>query len=104
VIEIVDGAKAGKKMEFTLDPTTFLPVKNSAISISDIGRPIAQEMHLEQWTAVDGIRFPQRSINIHDGVKRAEINVESEKLNSGLNPADLALKPASSAPAMAGNR
>jgi hypothetical protein len=50
VIDIADRANAGKKMEFTLDPATFLPVKNSAISISDTGQPIAQEMHLELWT------------------------------------------------------
>lgn len=104
MIDLLDGANTGKKMEFTLDPATFLPVKNTASSISDTGQPIAQEMHLEQWTAVDGIRFPQRSINIHDGVKRAEITVESVKLNSRMNPADLALKPANSAPVIAGNR
>jgi hypothetical protein len=83
---------AGKKLELTLDPATFLLVKNSAISISDTGQPIAQEMRLEKWTAVEGIRFPHRSINIHDGVKRAEITVESMKVSSGMNPADLALK------------
>ncbi len=104
VIDIADRANAGKKMEFTLDPATFLPVKNSAISISDTGQPIAQEMRLEQWTAVEGIRFPHRSINIHDGVKRAEITVESVKLNSGMSPADLALKPDNLAPVIAGNR
>src|ERR1700756_3894194 len=27
-------------------PATFLPVKNSSISISETGQPIAQEMHL----------------------------------------------------------
>jgi hypothetical protein len=37
VIDIADSANAGKKMEFTLDPATFLPVKNSVISISDTG-------------------------------------------------------------------
>jgi hypothetical protein len=37
-------------------------------------------------------------------VKRAEITVESAKLNSGMNPADLALKPTNLAPVMAGNR
>ena len=104
VVDIADGANAGKKMEFTLDPATFLPVKNSVISISDTGQPIAQEMHLEQWTAVEGIRLPHRTINIHDGVKRAEITVESVKLNSGINPADLTLKPANLAPVMTGNR
>ena len=45
VIDIADGASAGKKIEFTLDPATFLPIKNSAISISDTGQAIAQEMH-----------------------------------------------------------
>jgi len=104
VIDIADGANAGKKMEFTLDPATFLPFENSAISISDTGQPIAQEIHLDRWTAVEGIRFPHRSINIHNGVKRAEITVGSVKLNGGLNPGDLALKPSNLAPVMAGNR
>lgn len=104
VIDIADGANAGKKIEYTLDPATFLPVKNTAISISDTGQPIAQEIHLDQWTAVDGVRFPHHMINMHDGVKRAEGVIESIKMNSGLNPADLALKPANLAPVMAGNR
>jgi hypothetical protein len=103
VIDFANGANQGKKLEFTLDPATFLPVKRSTIAISDTGQPITQEMHLEQWTAVDGVRFPHRSINIHDGMKRAEISVESVKLDTGMNQADLALKPANLAPVMAGN-
>ncbi len=104
VVDIVDGANARKKMELTLDPETFLPVMNSAISISDTGRPIAQEMRFEEWTTVDGVRFPHRSINLHDGVKRAEITIESVKINCGMNPADLAVRPANLDPVMAGNR
>lgn len=104
VIDFADGANPGKKIEVTLDPATFLPIKKSTIVISEISQPIAQELRFEQWTAVGGIRLPQRSINIHDGVKRAEISVESVKLDSGMNPADLALKPANLDPVMTGNR
>jgi hypothetical protein len=104
VIDIADGANSGKKIEYTLDPATFLPVKNTAISISDTGQPVTQEMHLGRWTAVDGVRFPHDMINMHDGVKRAEGVIESVKINSGLKSADLALKPANLSPVMAGNR
>lgn len=104
VIEFADGANQGKKMEFTLDPATLLPMKESTIVISDAGQPIAQEMHLEEWRAVDGVLFPHRMINLHDGVKRAEITVESVKTNGGMSPADLAFRPANLAPVMAGKR
>ena len=103
VVDIVDGANARKKIELTLDPVTFLPVKNSAVSISDTGQPIAQEIRLEEWTVVNGVRFPHRSINLHDGVKRAEITIESVRINGGMNPADLAVRPANLNPVMVGN-
>lgn len=104
VIEIADNANSGKKIQFTLDPATGLPVKSTTISISETGQPIAQEMQLGQWLRIDGILFPHHNLNFHDGVKRAEITVDSLKINSNLNPADLALKPANQAPVMSGPR
>ena len=104
VIDIADGANAGHKQEIALDPNSFLPGRSSAISISDTGQPVAQDMYFVLWTVVDGVRFPCHIVNSHDGVKRAEGDIDSIKVNSGLNPADLALRPANLAPVMVGKR
>jgi hypothetical protein len=41
-----------------------------------------------------GIKFPRRVWILHDGARLADITTEEIKLNSGLQAADLALKPA----------
>ena len=72
-------------LEITLDPLSFLPVKQTSVS---------SEMQFKEWMTVAGIKFPRRAWNLHDGVRLADIATEEIKLNGGLRPADLALKPA----------
>jgi hypothetical protein len=88
--------------EITLDPLTSLPSSEKGISLADPDHPVASETRLEGWHAVDGIKFPGRIINVHDGKKLADITVEQTRLNRGLKPADLGRKPADGKPVMNG--
>jgi hypothetical protein len=84
----------------TLDPVTFLPVKSEWISLADSGHPVPNEQRFEQWRAVDGVKFPWRITSFQSGNRVAEITVEQIKLNSGLKPSDLAIKPPDLKPVM----
>jgi hypothetical protein len=86
--------------KITLDPVTFLPIKKTGISLADPDHPVASETRVEEWQTVEGITFPKRFINIHNGKKLAEITVESIRLNCGLIGEDLAKKPADLKPEM----
>jgi hypothetical protein len=86
--------------EFTLDPVTFLPVKEIDISLSDPNHPAPSESRLEQWQTIDGVKFPQRITKSQGGRKLAEITVEQIKLNSGIKAGDLAIKPPDLKPVM----
>jgi len=46
------------------------------------------------------VKFPWRIISFQGGNKVAEITVEQIKLNSGLKPSDLAIKPTDLRPVM----
>ena len=81
-------------------PATFLPTGGRGVSLADPAHPISSETRTEGWHAVDGIKFPARIINIHDGKKLAEITVEDTRLNRGLKQAELARKPADLKPEM----
>jgi hypothetical protein len=86
--------------EITLNPVTFLPLKQVGISHADPNHPVPSETRFEEWQDIDGVRFPQRVSNFHSGKKLAEITVEQTKLNSGVNPNDLAIKPPDLKPVM----
>jgi len=91
---------SSQRTEFTLNPVTFLPVKEIDISLSDPNRPGPSESRLEQWQAIDGVKFPQRITKFQGGRKLAEITVEQIKLNSGIKAGDLAIKPPDLKPVM----
>jgi hypothetical protein len=86
--------------QIILDPATHLPAGGKGISLADPDHPVSSEARLEQWEKVGGIKFPRRITNIHGGKKLAQITVEEIRLNSGLKPTDLALKPADLKPVM----
>lgn len=86
--------------EINLDPATFLPTGGRGVSLADPNHPVSSETRIEGWHSVDGIKFPTRITNIHDGRKLAEITVEETRLNRGLTQADLARKPADLKPEM----
>jgi hypothetical protein len=84
----------------TVDPNTWLPVKETGISLADPDHPMSRETQFREWTTVDSIRFPSRVWVLHDGAKLADIANEEIKLNSGIRARDLAVKPAGLKPEM----
>jgi hypothetical protein len=98
-VNVVRIAHDGTASDITLDPTTWLPVKTVGVSLADPDAPVPSEMHFEGWTEVAGIRFPTRRANYHSGIKLAEETAEETiRVNVGLTPEELALKPADFAP------
>jgi hypothetical protein len=91
----------GAASDFTLDPDTWLPVKTADLSLTNPDGPVAAEMRYDEWTEVAGVRFPTQRANYHNGVKLAEETTEEAiRVNAGLTPQKLAVKPADSAPDM----
>jgi hypothetical protein len=84
--------------DFTLDPVTSLPVKSSGVSLADPDHPVPGEMRYEEWRETSGIRFPTHRVNYQSGRKRGEVTTADIHVNVGLQPKDLAAKPADSAP------
>jgi hypothetical protein len=100
VIVVSTKGDPSQRTELTLDPVTFLPVKETDISLSDPNHPMPSESRLEQWPTIDGVKFPQRITKFQGGRKLAEIIVEQIKLNSGIKAGDLAIKPPDLKPVM----
>jgi hypothetical protein len=100
VIVVSTKGDSSQKTEITLDPATSLPMKETDISLSDPNHPVTRETKLEQWRAVDGVKFPHLISKFQGGTKLAEIAVEQIKLNRGLNAADLSVKPRDQKPVM----
>jgi len=84
--------------DFTLDPVTSLPVKSSGVSLADPDHPVPGEMRYEGWRETSGIRLPTHRVNYLSGLKRGEVTTAAIHINVGLQPKDLAAKPADSAP------
>jgi outer membrane lipoprotein-sorting protein len=94
VIRISDKEDVGNEKEITLDPVTSLPLKQANVFPKDQSQPGPTETRYEEWKAVQGIQFPQRITMIKNGAPVAVITVDEIKLDNGMNPADLAKKPA----------
>ena len=93
----------GKATDITLDPKTWLPIKQASISLADPSKPVAAEMRISEWSVVDGVYFATKRANYHDGVKLAEITTEEVvRINAGLKQEDLTAKPADFNPVMGG--
>jgi hypothetical protein len=100
VIVVSTKGDSSQRTQFTLDPITFLPVKQTDISLSDPNHAVPSESRLEQWQTIDGVKFPQRITKFQGGRKLAEITVERIKLNSAIKAGDLATKPPDLKPVM----
>lgn len=90
------------QLDITLDPVSWLPVKQTSISLADPVHPEPSETQIKEWMTVHGIKFPRRVWILHNGIRLADIATEEIKLNGGLRPADLAMKPADLDPVLAG--
>jgi hypothetical protein len=96
---IVRISRDNRAEDITLDPVSFLPIKQSAAS-TDPSRLPATEMHLSEWTEVEGIRFPTKKTNHHNGAKLAEGVSEYIRVNQDLKGQDLSAKPTDFHPVM----
>jgi hypothetical protein len=101
VIRIADGTDPTHQLEIALDPVTSLPISETTVSLADPAHPLKSEVRIEEWQTVGGIRFPHRTVTYRNGTVRvAEITVEDTRLNKGIKPADLAVKPTDLKPVM----
>jgi hypothetical protein len=100
VIVVSTKGDSSQKTEITLDPATSLPMKETDISLSDPNHPVMRDAKLEQWRAVEGVKFPHLISKFQGGTKLAEIAIEQIKLNRGLKAADLSVKPRDQKPVM----
>ncbi len=91
---------ANGQSDITLDPISWLPVKQASISVADPDHPQTSETQFKEWMTEHGVKFPRRVWILHGGIRLADITTERIKLNSGLRTADLALKPADLNPVM----
>lgn len=97
VVRVTDNT--GQRTDMRLDPKTWLPLAESSPS-ADPAKPPSQEMRIEVWSKVDGIRFPSTRTNYHDGVRLAAITADRIRLNTGLKIESLQARPVDSLPRM----
>lgn len=100
VIRISSRNNAHRQTEITLDPSSWLPVKESSVSLADPAHPVPSETLVRQWMVVRGVHFPRRVWVLHGGIRLADIETEAIALNSRLNPIELARKPSNLKPDM----
>jgi hypothetical protein len=101
VIAISVKGESSSKLEITLNPGTFLPVKQTAVSLSDPANPVDSEIRFDRWAVFGGVMFAQRMTIFQRGKKVADITVEQTKVNGGLKPEELSHKPSDLKPVMA---
>jgi hypothetical protein len=77
---------ANDQLDITLDPVSWLPVKQASISLADPAHPESSENQFKEWMTVGGIKFPRRVCIPHDGIRLADITTGEIKLNGGLRP------------------
>jgi hypothetical protein len=101
VIVVSTKGDPSRTNEITLDPATFLPVKQAGTSYANPNHPVRQQVLLDRWEASGGVKFPQRISNFQGGKKLAEITVEQTNFDYGIKLSDLAIKPPDFKPVMA---
>jgi hypothetical protein len=91
---------ATRPADLTLDPSSWLPLKETSTSYADPAHPVDSETQYGEWKEVQGIRFAYRFKKLHGGAHVADAVIEATVLNSGLQVADLEAKPPDLEPAM----
>ncbi|HJW13777.1 MAG TPA: hypothetical protein VJ776_03725 [Thermoanaerobaculia bacterium] len=98
VVRISDG-DLSHQLDFTLDPTSRLPVKETSLSLSDPAHPLPKDNVYEEWITADGLRFPGRFSVVRAGVRIAVAkSVDEIRINKGIKLEDLSAKPADNKP------
>jgi hypothetical protein len=93
ILRISDKNDVTNAQDITLDPNSFLPIKQTAASHGHPSRAKPTETRFEEWKMVQGIQFPHRISMIKNGKPLALITVDQIKLDDGLKVEDLATKP-----------
>ena len=88
------------KTEMTLDPSTFLPIKETVITTTKGNRRGTKTREFEKWETFQGVKFPRRIINFHGDQKVADIKLQYIKAAD--QTADLSIKPDNLKPQMSG--
>src|SRR5215510_4607470 len=57
VVRVSDG-DLSHQLDYTLDPATWLPVKETFLSLSDPAHPVPNDKVFEEWITAGGVRFP----------------------------------------------
>lgn len=102
IIVITPGGDKSRSITVTLDPSTHLPAKQGSTSYSDPNRPVPAYTIPDEWRTINGVKFPGRVRNFHEGRMLAEITVEAMQVNLGINPSLLSSKPADLRPVISG--
>ncbi len=92
VVRISDG-DITHQLDVTLDPTSWLPIRTTSISLSDPAHPVSSDTVTTEWETVQGMRFARRWTVFRSGVRVAEATVEWTRVNTGLKPGDLIATP-----------
>jgi hypothetical protein len=97
--------EAGRSLSttITLDPVTHLPTRQGGTSYSDPDHPASAYTALDQWRVINGIKFPGRIRNFHEGRMLAEMTLHGMRVNIGIQTNVLSVKPPDLMPVMSGN-
>ncbi len=101
VVRISLNNKANEQTDITLDPSTWLPAKESSVSLADPAHPVPSENQIREWMVVRGIHFPRRVWVLHGGIRLADIETKGIEINNHLNRLKLRAKPPNLKPEMA---
>lgn len=100
VIRISLNYRASPQTDITLDSKSWLPTKESSVSLADPAHPVPSETLVKAWMVVQGVHFPRRVWILHGGIRLADIETEAIEVNSHLDPLRLADKPSNLKPDM----
>ena len=101
VVRISDGDPA-HQLDLTLDPTSWLPIKETSMTLSDPAHPTSKDSVNSEWVNVGGVRLPSRFTVFRSGVRVAEMTgIDETRVNSGLKVEELSAKPPDRKPVFA---
>jgi hypothetical protein len=96
-IRITSADDSDVVVEISVDPGTGLPIRGYSAplsgSVTTTYQRVRQRMEYREWQSAGAIRWPHKTINYHDDVKRAEITTTEIQLNPSMRPEDLSSQP-----------